>query len=124
MAAAMVVLGSLGTACSDVVVDSIVWLNRWVDKCGGAGVPITFDFHHHRFCTGGLTEEQAFKAAIATWPKGVRPQVTSLVSCLCSMIIVPSILNNCHNYAWTVHVNLVHIMLCMLMVKIICWWWE
>lgn len=41
-----------------------------------AGVPITFDFHHHRFCKGGLTEEQAFKAAIATWPKGVRPQVT------------------------------------------------
>ena len=40
-----------------------------------AGVPITFDFHHHRFCDGGLTEQQAFKAAIATWPKGVRPQV-------------------------------------------------
>lgn len=44
--------------------------------CWAAGVPITFDFHHHRFCKGGLTEEQAFKAAIATWPKGVRPQVT------------------------------------------------
>lgn len=44
--------------------------------CLAAGVPITFDFHHHRFCKGGLTEEQAFKAAIATWPKGVRPQVT------------------------------------------------
>ena len=40
------------------------------------GVPVTFDFHHHRFCRGGLTEEQAFKTAIATWPKGVRPQVT------------------------------------------------
>lgn len=39
------------------------------------GVPITFDFHHHRFCQGELTEEQAFKAAIATWPEGVRPQV-------------------------------------------------
>ena len=43
------------------------------------GVPVTFDFHHHRFCRGGLTEEQAFKTAIATWPKGVRPQVTPLL---------------------------------------------
>ena len=46
--------------------------------CMATGVPVTFDFHHHRFCDGGLTEEQAFKAAIATWPKGVRPQVTPL----------------------------------------------
>lgn len=50
--------------------------------CLAAGVPITFDFHHHRFCKGGLTEEQAFKAAIATWPKGVRPQVTPFGTCL------------------------------------------
>ena len=50
--------------------------------CMAAGVSVTFDFHHHRFCDGGLTEEQAFKAAIATWPKGVRPQVTLLsLSC-------------------------------------------
>jgi UV DNA damage endonuclease len=39
------------------------------------GIPITFDFHHHKFCTGDLTEEQAFKMAIATWPKDVRPMV-------------------------------------------------
>lgn len=48
-----------------------------------AGVSVTFDFHHHRFCRGGLTEEQAFKAAIATWPKGVRPQVTLLLRSPC-----------------------------------------
>lgn len=32
------------------------------------GTPITFDFHHHRFNTGGLTEEQALKLAFTTWP--------------------------------------------------------
>ena len=49
-----------------------------VASLASAGVPITFDFHHHRFCTGDMTEEQAFKAAIATWPKGVRPQVMNV----------------------------------------------
>ena len=34
-----------------------------------------FDFHHHKFCTGGLTEKEAFFAALTTWPKGVRPVV-------------------------------------------------
>lgn len=28
-----------------------------------------------QFCPGRLTEEQAFKAAIATWPAGMRPVV-------------------------------------------------
>lgn len=32
------------------------------------GAPITFDFHHHRFNTGGLTEEQALRLAASTWP--------------------------------------------------------
>ncbi|KAJ9533148.1 hypothetical protein QJQ45_018245 [Haematococcus lacustris] len=40
-----------------------------------AGVPITFDFHHHKFQTGGWDEQTAFEAAIATWPPGVRPVV-------------------------------------------------
>lgn len=31
------------------------------------GTPITFDFHHHRFNTGDLTEEEAFKLAYSTW---------------------------------------------------------
>ena len=30
-------------------------------------VPIVFDYHHHRFCTGGLSEEQALKLAASTW---------------------------------------------------------
>ena len=35
------------------------------------GIPITFDYFHHKFNTGGLTEEEALIAAYATWPKGV-----------------------------------------------------
>jgi UV DNA damage endonuclease len=31
------------------------------------GTPITFDYHHHRFNTGDLTEEQAFSLAYSTW---------------------------------------------------------
>jgi hypothetical protein len=38
-------------------------------------VPIVFDFHHHPFCPGGLTEEEALRAAVATWPPGVKPVV-------------------------------------------------
>jgi UV DNA damage endonuclease len=39
------------------------------------GVQLVFDFHHHRFCPGGLAEEQALRAALATWPHGERPVV-------------------------------------------------
>ena len=31
------------------------------------GIPITFDYHHHRFNSGGLTEEQALRLAASTW---------------------------------------------------------
>jgi UV DNA damage endonuclease len=31
------------------------------------GTPITFDYHHHRFNTSDLSEEQAFKLAYSTW---------------------------------------------------------
>ena len=31
------------------------------------GTPITFDFHHHRFCDGGLDEEAALRFAYSTW---------------------------------------------------------
>ena len=37
------------------------------------GTPITFDFHHHRFCDGGLSERDALHLAASTWPAGVRP---------------------------------------------------
>jgi UV DNA damage endonuclease len=30
-------------------------------------VPITFDYHHHRFNSGGLTEQEALKLAASTW---------------------------------------------------------
>jgi len=31
------------------------------------GIPIVFDYHHHKFCTGGLTEEEALRLAVSTW---------------------------------------------------------
>lgn len=39
------------------------------------GIPITFDFHHHQFCPGRQTQQEAFETAIRTWPAGVRPVV-------------------------------------------------
>ena len=38
-------------------------------------IPIVFDYHHHKFQTGGLTEEQALSLAVSTWPKGITPVV-------------------------------------------------
>jgi len=35
------------------------------------GIPITFDYFHHKFNTGGLTEKQALETASVTWPKGI-----------------------------------------------------
>jgi len=35
------------------------------------GIPITFDYFHHKFNTGGMTEEEALKMAAITWPKGI-----------------------------------------------------
>ena len=37
------------------------------------GVPIVCDYHHHRFCDGGLSEQEALELAISTWPKGITP---------------------------------------------------
>jgi UV DNA damage endonuclease len=39
------------------------------------GIPIVFDYHHHQFCTGDLSEEQALKLAATTWPKGIKQEV-------------------------------------------------
>ena len=39
------------------------------------GVPIVFDYHHHRFCDGGLGEQEALELAISTWPEGIKPVV-------------------------------------------------
>lgn len=35
------------------------------------GIPIVFDYHHHQFCTGDLSEEAALKLAATTWPVGI-----------------------------------------------------
>jgi len=35
------------------------------------GIPIVFDYHHHKFNTGDLSEEDALKLASQSWPVGV-----------------------------------------------------
>jgi UV DNA damage endonuclease len=39
------------------------------------GIPIIFDYHHHRMCSGGLTEKEALELAASTWPEGIKPLV-------------------------------------------------
>ena len=39
------------------------------------GIPIVFDYHHHKFCTGDLSEQEALELAISTWPKNIKPIV-------------------------------------------------
>jgi UV DNA damage endonuclease len=39
------------------------------------GIPIVFDYHHHQFCTGDLTEQAALELAATSWPDGIRPVV-------------------------------------------------
>jgi UV DNA damage endonuclease len=31
------------------------------------GIPIVFDYHHHQFCTGDLSEKDALNLAVSTW---------------------------------------------------------
>jgi UV DNA damage endonuclease len=37
-------------------------------------VPIVFDYHHHTFCDGGQSEQEALELAISTW-QGAKPVV-------------------------------------------------
>lgn len=37
-------------------------------------IPIVFDYHHHKFCTGGQTEQEALELAMSTW-HGIKPVV-------------------------------------------------
>ena len=39
------------------------------------GIPIVFDYHHHKFCSGDLTEREALELSCKTWPKGITPVV-------------------------------------------------
>ncbi|KAK9831028.1 hypothetical protein WJX74_000567 [Apatococcus lobatus] len=54
---------------SGFAVSDLLWIHK------EAGIPIVFDFHHHKFCPGGLTEKEALEAAVKTWPEGIRPAV-------------------------------------------------
>lgn len=38
-------------------------------------IPIVFDYHHHKFCTGDLSEQEALELASSTWPKDITPVV-------------------------------------------------
>lgn len=37
------------------------------------GIPLTFDFFHHKLYSGGMEEREAFELAVSTWPKDVTP---------------------------------------------------
>ena len=37
------------------------------------GIPIVHDQHHHLFCDGGISQEEAMRLAASTWPNGIRP---------------------------------------------------
>ncbi len=50
-------------------VRDLLWLHE------RTGIPIVFDHFHHTFCTGGLSEEEALKSAIGTWPDRIVPIV-------------------------------------------------
>ena len=39
------------------------------------GIPIVFDMHHHKFCSGGLSEKKALDLAVSTWPDSINPVV-------------------------------------------------
>ena len=39
------------------------------------GIPIVFDYHHHKFCTGDLSEQEAWELALSTGPEGIKPIV-------------------------------------------------
>ena len=39
------------------------------------GIPIVFDYHHHKFCSGDMSEREALEMAISTWPSDITPVV-------------------------------------------------
>ncbi|MDB5193920.1 MAG: damage repair endonuclease UvsE [Segetibacter sp.] len=50
-------------------VHDLLWLHEQTN------IPVVFDYFHHEFCTGGLSEPEALFAAIGTWPAGITPVV-------------------------------------------------
>jgi len=39
------------------------------------GIPIVFDYHHHKFCSGDMSEQEALEMAMSTWPSDITPAV-------------------------------------------------
>lgn len=39
------------------------------------GIPIVHDQHHHTFCDGGISQEEAMNLAYQTWPAGITPVI-------------------------------------------------
>jgi UV DNA damage endonuclease len=39
------------------------------------GIPIVFDYHHHKCQKDPMSEEEALKLAVSTWPEGIKPIV-------------------------------------------------
>ena len=52
--------------CDGTVQADVMSVCCWVR----AGIPIVFDFHHWKFCTGDQSQEEAFRTALTTWPAG------------------------------------------------------
>jgi UV DNA damage endonuclease len=50
-------------------VNDLLWLHEQTK------IPVVFDYFHHEFNTGGLSEHEAFCAATGTWPTGITPVV-------------------------------------------------
>lgn len=50
-------------------VKDLLWLNNQID------IPVVFDFFHHQFCTGGMSEEEAYLASLSTWPADIVPVI-------------------------------------------------
>lgn len=50
-------------------VKDLLWLHEQIR------IPVVFDYFHHQFCTGDLTEKEALLAAVQTWPPGITPVV-------------------------------------------------
>jgi UV DNA damage endonuclease len=50
-------------------VQDLLWLHQQT------GIPVAFDYFHHSFCPGTLNEQEAFLAAVSTWPDEITPIV-------------------------------------------------
>ncbi len=42
-------------------------IELYKDIYSRSGIPIVFDYHHHKFCSGGLSEKDALELSLSTW---------------------------------------------------------